>query len=86
MNYKDITTEGLAPIYMKTDALYMRPNATPVQVTEAIRRAHGEIISRIESGSIDDSVPMETLRIILEFHLDDVLGHGEEPAFVGEEE
>jgi len=83
MNDKDIKDEGLAPIYMKTDALYMRPKATPVQVTEAIRRAHAELISRIESGSIDDDVPMETLRIILEFHLDDVLGHGEEPAFVG---
>jgi hypothetical protein len=83
MNDKDIKDEGLGPIYMKADALYMRPKATPVQVTEAIRRAHAELISRIESGSIDDSVPMETLRIILEFHLDDVLGHGEEPAFVG---
>mgnify|MGYP006165030455 FL=1 len=83
MNDKDITTEGLPLIYMKKDALFMRPNATSVQITEAIRRAHAELIRRIESGSIDDSVPMETLRIILEFHLDDVLGHGEEPAFVG---
>ena len=83
MNDKDIKDEGLGPIYINADALYMRPKATPVQVTEAIRRAHAELISRIESGSIDGDVPMETLRIILEFHLDDVLGHGEEPAFVG---
>ena len=74
---------GTIPLYTNEDAIFMRPKATPVQVTEAIRRAHAELIRRIESGSIDDSVPMETLRIILEFHLDDVLGHGEEPAFVG---
>jgi len=87
MNDKDITTEGLPLIYMKKDALYMRPKATSVQVTEAIRRAKSEVQDRVESDSIDRlTVTQETLRIILEFHLDDALGHGEEPAFVGEEE
>ena len=84
MNDKDIKDEGLGPIYINADALYMRPKATPVQVTEAIRRAKSEVQNRVESDSIDRLiVTQETLRIILEFHLDDVLGHGEEPAFVG---
>jgi hypothetical protein len=70
------------PIFSSDDALFMRPNATPVQVTEALRRAHEEVIDRMEE--LAKSATAQTLAIILEFHLDDVLGHGEEPAFTGE--
>lgn len=79
------TTEGPIeedPIFKPEDALFMRPNATPVQVTEAIRRAHKEVLNRMDE--LSESATAETLAIILEFHLDDVLGHGEEPAFTGE--
>ena len=75
---------GTIPLYTNGDAIFLRTKATPVQVTEAIRRAKSEVQNRVESDSIDRLiVTQETLRIILEFHLDDVLGHGEEPAFVG---
>jgi len=85
---------GAIPLYKNEDALFMRPKATPVQVTEAIRRAKNEVEFRVERdarenlvGLIDPvTMTQESLRIVLEFHLDDVLGHGEEPAFVGEEE
>ena len=79
------TTEGPIeedPIFKPEDALFMRPNATPVQVTEAIKRAHQEVMDRMDE--LAESATAETLAIILEFHLDDVLGHGEEPAFTGE--
>jgi len=84
------TTEGPVetdPIFKPKDALFMRPYATPVQVTEAIKRAHQEVINRYEEIAESDAESenlIETLAIILEFHLDDVLGHGEEPAFTGE--
>jgi hypothetical protein len=79
-----IIMNGTIPLYTNGDAIFLRPKATPVQVTEAIRRAKSEVQNRVESDSIDGLiVTQETLRIILEFHLDDVLGHGEEPAFVG---
>ena len=77
------TSEGpveVQPIYNETQALFMRPYATPVQVTEAIRRAHEEVLDRMED--LQDATA-ETMHIILEFHLDDVLGHGDEPAFIG---
>ena len=79
------TSEGpieVEPIFEKEDALFMRPNATPVQVTEAIRRAHQEVLDR--KDELMESATGQTLAIILEFHLDDVLGYGEEPAFTGE--
>jgi hypothetical protein len=79
------TSEGpleVEPIFEKEDALFMRPYATPVQVTEAIKRAHEEVIDR--KDELMKSATSQTLAIILEFHLDDVLGHGEEPAFTGE--
>ena len=79
------TPEGpieVDPIFEAKDALFMRPNATPVQVTEAIFRAHQEVIDR--QDELMEGATVETLAIILEFHLDDVLGHGEEPAFTGE--
>lgn len=72
------------PLFKPKDALFMRPYATPVQVTEAIKRAHQEVISRYEILIAESESILETLDIILEFHLDDVLGHGEEPAFTGE--
>ena len=72
------------PIFKPKDALFMRPYATPVQVTEAIKRAHQEVIDRYEEIAESDMLMETTLAIILEFHLDDVLGHGEEPAFTGE--
>lgn len=72
------------PIFKPKDALFMRPYATPVQVTEAIKRAHQDVINRYEILIAESESIMETLEIILEFHLDDVLGHGEEPAFTGE--
>ena len=79
-----IMMNGAIPNYTSKDALFMRPYATPVQVTEAIRRAKSEVQDRVESDSIDPlTVTQETLRIILEFHLDDALGHGEETAFTG---
>lgn len=71
------------PIFEAKDALFMRPYATPVQVTEAIKRAHQEVIGRYDE-LMESRATDETLAIILEFHLDDVLGHGEEPAFTGE--
>tara|TARA_B100000900_G_scaffold408830_1_gene423732 strand:+ start:855 stop:1121 length:267 start_codon:yes stop_codon:yes gene_type:complete len=80
------TTEGPVetdPIFKPKDALFMRPYATPVQVTEAIKRAHREVINRYEEIAESENL-IQTLEIILEFHLDDVLGHGEEPAFTGE--
>ncbi len=80
------TTEGPVetdPIFKPKDALFMRPYATPVQVTEAIKRAHREVINRYEEITESENL-IQTLEIILEFHLDDVLGHGEEPAFTGE--
>lgn len=83
------TPEGpikVAPIFEAKDALFMRPYATPVQVTEAIRRAHQEVLDRHDE-LMQESLALtsaETLAIILEFHLDDVLGHGEAPAFTGE--
>jgi hypothetical protein len=79
------TTEGpikVDPIFEAKDALFMRPYATPVQVTEAIFRAHQEVLDRHDE--LMEGATAETLAIILEFHLDDVLGHGEEPAFTGE--
>ena len=82
MNNENIEDEGIPPIYTKEDALFMRPKSTPVQVTEAIRRADAEVHARIGNDTIK-TASAETLKIILEYHLDDVLGHGEEPAFTG---
>ncbi len=70
--------------FTEEDALFMRPYALPVQVAEAIRRARRELSSL--SPVRWDSMNRQDIDIILEFHLDDVLGHGEESAFTGEEE
>lgn len=79
-----IEMNGAIPLYTSEDALFMRPKTTPVQVTEAIRRSKREVAGRVESDSLYlDTLTQETLQIILEFHLDDVLGHGEEAAFTG---
>ena len=84
MSIKTDIEKAIIAAFTEEDALFMRPYALPVQVTEAIRRARKELSSL--SLAEWDNLDRLGLDIILEFHLDDVLGHGEEPAFTGEEE
>ena len=84
MSIKTDIEKAIIAAFTEEDALFMRPYALPAQVTEAIRRARKEqsSLSPVEWDNID----RPSLDIILEFHLDDVLGHGEESAFTGEKE
>ena len=65
-------------------ALIMRPYASPIQVQEAIRRTIENLNSRDSYHTTDNINLLDILWIELEFNLDDTLGHGEEPAFIGE--
>ena len=84
MSIKTDIEKAIIAAFTEEDALFMRPYAIPVQVAEAIRRARRELSSL--SLAEWDNLDRQDIDIILEFHLDDVLGHGEEPAFTGEEE
>jgi hypothetical protein len=81
------TSEGfvkLDTIFTEELVLFMRPYATPVQVTEAIRRASIYVLEfDFEENDYELPQTEEALHIILEYYLDDVLGHGESPAFTG---
>ena len=84
MSIKTDIEKAINAAFTEEDALFMRPYALPVQVAEAIRRARKELSSL--SPVQWDNIDRPSLDIMLEFHLDDVLGHGEEPAFTGGEE
>ena len=84
MSIKTDIEKAIIAAFTEEDALFMRPYAIPVQVAEAIRRARRELSSL--SLAEWDSMNRQDIDIILEFHLDDVLGHGEEAAFTGKEE
>ena len=61
-------------------ALAMRPTLNEKQVVEVVRRAFDEFEEHEPDGS-------ENIIMRIEFHADDVLGHGdEEYAYTGDEE
>ncbi len=65
---------------MSQVALAMRPTLNEKQVVEVVRRALDEFEEHEPDGS-------ENIIMRIEFHADDVLGHGdEEYAYSGEEE
>ena len=60
-------------------ALVMRPETNKKQLTEAMKRAWNDFAD-------EEPTSTEDILMRLEFHLDDVLGHGdEEYAYAGDE-
>lgn len=78
---EEIEHKSFFETLLSNRALIMRPYANPIQVQEAIRRTVENLDSRESYQTTDNINLLDILWIELEFNLDDVLGHGEDPAF-----
>ena len=78
---EEIEHKSFFETLLSNRALIMRPYANPIQVQEAIRRTVENLDSRETYHTTDNINLLDILWIELEFNLDDVLGHGEHPAF-----